>query len=69
MPQMPRARAGPVPQLKTLCDSAGVTLELRYDTPALDWERESLPIGNGFEGAGVFGGVAGERLVLSDKTL
>jgi alpha-L-fucosidase 2 len=46
-----------------------VTLELRYDTPALDWERESLPIGNGFEGAGVFGGISGERLVLSEKTL
>lgn len=46
-----------------------VTLELRYDTPALDWERESLPIGNGFEGAGVFGGVSSEHLVLSEKTL
>jgi alpha-L-fucosidase 2 len=46
-----------------------VTLELRYDTPAQDWERESLPIGNGFEGAGVFGGISDERLVLSEKTL
>lgn len=46
-----------------------MTLELRYGTPAQDWERESLPIGNGFEGAGVFGGVDGERLVLSEKTL
>ena len=46
-----------------------MTLELRYTTPAQDWERESLPIGNGFEGAGVFGGISGERLVLSEKTL
>lgn len=46
-----------------------MTLELRFTTPAQDWERESLPIGNGFEGAGVFGGVGGERLVLSEKTL
>ena len=46
-----------------------MTLELRYNTPAQDWERESLPIGNGFEGAGVFGGISGERLVLSEKTL
>ncbi|MEV0645576.1 glycoside hydrolase family 95 protein [Phytomonospora sp. NPDC050363] len=42
---------------------------LRYDAPAGDWESEALPIGNGDIGAMVFGGVRGERVQLSDKTL
>ena len=46
-----------------------MTLRLHYREPAVDWESESLPIGNGFEGASVFGGVGTERLVLSEKTL
>jgi len=44
-------------------------LRLTYDRPATDWESESLPIGNGFEGASVFGGIDRETLVLSEKTL
>ncbi|HEY1179281.1 MAG TPA: glycoside hydrolase family 95 protein [Phytomonospora sp.] len=42
---------------------------LWYATPAVDWEREALPIGNGDLGAMVFGGVRAERVQLSDKTL
>ncbi|MFD1150262.1 glycoside hydrolase family 95 protein [Saccharothrix hoggarensis] len=45
------------------------TLTLWYDEPATDWERESLPIGNGALGGGVFGTVARERVQLNEKTL
>ncbi|GAB2963373.1 glycoside hydrolase family 95 protein [Saccharothrix stipae] len=45
------------------------TLTLWYDEPAADWERESLPIGNGALGGGVFGTVARERIQLNEKTL
>jgi alpha-L-fucosidase 2 len=45
------------------------TLQLRYAQPALDWEREALPIGNGAIGAMVFGGVEIERVQLAEKTL
>lgn len=34
-----------------------------------DWERYSLPIGNGYMGASVFGRTDSERILLSDKTL
>jgi len=40
-----------------------------YDKPATDWEKEALPIGNGRMGAMVFGGVASERLQISEKSL
>ena len=39
-----------VPALKTV-----------YDFPAKDWESEALPLGNGFLGAMVFGGVGSDR--------
>lgn len=35
----------------------------------IDWERWSLPIGNGYMGASIFGGTSTERLQLTDKTL
>ncbi|PSL43675.1 alpha-L-fucosidase 2 [Saccharothrix carnea] len=44
-------------------------LTLWYDEPATDWETESLPIGNGALGGGVFGAVARERVQLNEKTL
>ncbi len=44
-------------------------LTLWYDEPASDWESEILPIGSGALGAGVFGGVATERLQFNEKTL
>ena len=34
-----------------------------------DWERWSLPIGNGFFGANVFGRTETERITVADKTL
>ncbi|MEU6991037.1 glycoside hydrolase family 95 protein [Streptomyces sp. NPDC046465] len=44
-------------------------LLLWYGTPAADWEREALPIGNGALGAMVFGTLASERLQFNEKTL
>lgn len=44
-------------------------LTLWYAKPAADWERESLPIGSGALGAGIYGTLASERLVLNEKTL
>ncbi|GAA2661585.1 glycoside hydrolase family 95 protein [Streptomyces aculeolatus] len=44
-------------------------LSLWYDKPAADWERESLPVGNGALGVGVFGTLASEQLTLNEKTL
>lgn len=34
-----------------------------------DWERWSLPVGNGYMGASIFGGTNTERLQLTDKTM
>jgi len=48
---------------------AAAPAELWYDKPATDWEKEALPIGNGRVGAMVFGGVASERLQISEKSL
>ena len=41
---------------------------LRYDAPAAKW-KESLPLGNGHLGITVFGGVARERLQLSEHSI
>ncbi len=42
---------------------------LWYVKPAIDWETQALPIGNGALGAMVFGGVATERLQFNEKSL
>ena len=46
---------------------------LRYDRPATDsivgWEQESLPIGNGWLGANIFGLPGCERVQITDNTL
>ena len=34
-----------------------------------DWERWSLPVGNGYFGANVFGRTVTERITVADKTL
>lgn len=56
----------------TLTGSAAApdeTLSLWYRTPAKNWTREALPIGNGQMGAMIFGGVAQDRIQFNDKTL
>ncbi|WP_067879838.1 glycosyl hydrolase family 95 catalytic domain-containing protein [Agromyces aureus] len=40
-----------------------------YTAPAASWERESLPIGNGHQGATVFGKLANEQLTLNIDSL
>ncbi len=42
---------------------------LRYSTPSCAWERYSLPLGNGFFGANVFGRLGTERVQISDPSL
>lgn len=47
--------------------------ELKYNVPAPKsiegWEDLSLPLGNGYFGVNLFGGVATERLQLSEKSM
>ncbi|MBQ8893568.1 MAG: glycoside hydrolase N-terminal domain-containing protein [Clostridia bacterium] len=51
-------------------NSAGQpALQLRYDEPATDWETEGLPLGNGFLGATVYGGVEQDKILLNEHTL
>ena len=40
-----------------------------YDRPASIWEEEALPIGNGYMGAMVFGGVFNDIIQTNEKTL
>ncbi|MGP3955523.1 glycoside hydrolase family 95 protein [Nonomuraea sp. 3N208] len=44
-------------------------LTLWYDRPAIDWETEALPIGNGALGAMIFGGTTLEQIQFNEKTL
>lgn len=41
----------------------------RYSDSHIAWKYNALPIGNGYQGAMVFGGVAQERIQLNEKTL
>ena len=54
-------------QILTLSASAQST-RLHYDSPATYFE-EALPIGNGSQGAMIYGGVAEEKISLNDITL
>lgn len=49
--------------------SAQPPLTLWYDEPANDWESEALPLGNGFMGAMVFGGVEKDQILINEHTL
>ena len=42
---------------------------LHFDKPARYWSSEALPIGNGFMGGMIFGGLAREEIQFNDKTL
>lgn len=44
-------------------------LELWYNTPATDWMKEALPIGNGYIGAMIFGNSQEEHIQFSEGTL
>ncbi len=41
----------------------------RYSDSHVSWKDRALPIGNGYQGAMIFGGVAQERIQLNEKTL
>jgi glycosyl hydrolase family 95/glycosyl hydrolase family 65 len=43
--------------------------ELWYDHPALNWESEALPVGNGRMGAMLFGGVTTDRIQFNEQSL
>lgn len=47
-----------VPPLKTV-----------YASPAEDWESEALPLGNGFLGAMLFGGVGSDRIQINEHSV
>ena len=47
--------------------SEGKKLSLWYNEPAKDWEKQALPIGNGYMGGMVFGGVQQERIQFNEK--
>lgn len=49
--------------------AAEVPLALWFDRPAQDWEKESLPIGNGAMGATIHGGIAVDHLQFNEKSL
>lgn len=40
-----------------------------YNQPAKNWEEEALPIGNGYMGAMIFGGIERDRIQTNEKTL
>ncbi|MDR2815870.1 MAG: glycoside hydrolase N-terminal domain-containing protein [Proteiniphilum sp.] len=44
-------------------------LKTRYASPATNWEKEALPLGNGRIGGMVFGGVAVDVILVNEKTL
>ena len=44
-------------------------LTLWYRKPAMDWETQALPIGNGRLAAMVFGGVNNERIQFNEETV
>lgn len=45
------------------------TLKTHYNSPATNWEKEALPIGNGHIGGMVFGGVDEDIILVNEKTL
>ncbi len=50
-------------------ESADGIINPTHNDPTSGWERNQLPIGNGYMGAAIFGRTDRERVQLSDKTL
>lgn len=57
-----------VPLARAQQQSASGTLTLWYPSPAKTW-TDALPVGNGFLGAMVFGGIEHERIQLNEHSL
>ncbi|WP_209445770.1 glycosyl hydrolase family 95 catalytic domain-containing protein, partial [Paenibacillus etheri] len=66
---VPIAKAESVSAIAGLSAAPENKLSLWYRQPAIDWESEALPIGNGHMGGMVFGGIEQERIQLNEKTL
>ena len=49
--------------------AAGQPLTLWYQQPAKDWMSQALPIGNGYLGAMIFGGIERERIQFNEESL
>jgi hypothetical protein len=45
------------------------SLKLQYNFPATTWENEALPVGNGYLGAMIFGGVATDVIQMNEHSL
>ena len=45
-----------------------IPLQSKYSVPAKVWSEEALPIGNGYMGAMIFGGVKSEKIQTNEKT-
>ncbi|MCL2488827.1 MAG: glycoside hydrolase family 95 protein, partial [Oscillospiraceae bacterium] len=61
--------AGVAPVSLAAEDDVPLPLRTWYKSPAKVWESEALPIGNGFIGGMIFGGVENERVQLNEHTL
>ena len=44
-------------------------LRANYNTPATNWENQALPIGNGYMGAMIFGGVESEVIQINEHSV
>ncbi|WP_372795894.1 glycoside hydrolase N-terminal domain-containing protein [Pontiella sp.] len=56
-------------EFKNEAEAPAEPLTLWYRKPALHWENQALPVGNGRLAAMVFGGVNQERLQLNEETV
>jgi len=59
----------PLAGLLVTASIADPATTLWYTSPASDWSREALPIGNGRIGAMVFGGIGHERIALNEESV
>ena len=53
----------------TAANAAEPALKLWYSKPAVIWEKEALPIGNGRLGAMIFGGMQQEHIQFNEESL
>lgn len=61
----------PVSANPETADSTGGTVPLKawYTKAATNWESEALPLGNGYMGAMIFGGIEKDQILINEKTL
>ena len=64
----PKVGGADTPNVLTACTSPSVRADAAVN-PDAEWERRSLPLGNGSLGANLMGSVATERLTLNEKSL